>query len=91
MSRGPVWTPMTGPIVPTVTSASGTTGSSIATNSSTSGAFACRTLISSTLPAGIWSTRMTAGVGWVRNAIAQSTSDDECTSMSGSTTMVHFG
>ncbi len=52
MTRGPVCTPITGPITPTVTSASGTVGASIVRNSSTSGAFACSTLISSTLPAG---------------------------------------
>jgi hypothetical protein len=53
MTRGPVCTPITAPIVPTVTSASGTSGSSIATNSSTSGALACSTPMVSTLPDGI--------------------------------------
>ncbi len=57
---------MTGPIVPTVTSASGTFGSSIARNSSRSGAFACSTLMCSTLPTGTWSTRKRNALDRVR-------------------------
>ena len=42
-------------------------------------------------PAGTLSTMMTSRCGWTRNAIAHSTSVEECTSMSGSTMIVHFG
>src|SRR3954454_16777142 len=42
-------------------------------------------------PAGMSPTMMTSLCGCTRNAIAHSTSADECTSMSGSTTVTHFG
>ena len=42
-------------------------------------------------PAGMSPTMMTSLCGCTRNAIAHSTSADECTSMSGSTMVTHFG
>jgi hypothetical protein len=42
-------------------------------------------------PAGVFSITITSRCGCTRNAMAHSTSVEECTSMSGSTMMVHFG
>src|SRR4051812_14696233 len=42
-------------------------------------------------PAGMSPTMMTSFCGCTRNAIAHSTSAEECTSISGSTTVTHFG
>src|SRR5262244_3000483 len=42
-------------------------------------------------PDGSCSTMIASCCGWVRKASAHSTSEELCTSISGSTTMVHFG